>query len=317
MTNDEKRTREETRRRQRAVGFVALGLVHRVGDRFLVEEPSFQRTKPFHFAWRDHTGRVRCTCPDYEAHARRRPKYRCVHILAAKHAVETGRVREGERELTPTPAPGGKVLSFEAHRTLRRHVQAAEEGRKRRAPAALAKVAPELPWHAVADTLDAVAPTWSHHVEEITPYGTALLSVTASITIRGVTHRGTGRGSSRHDLGLQRAEQQALKHAAIQFPEIAAALIGGPVPPGAGGLPRRTRGTPQAKTLSTIATPGQKQTINDLADRLGLDPEQLSRAFHRCALDTLNKRAASTLVTYLLSLVRMRESGDAPLRLAS
>lgn len=314
MTKREWPTSEATRRRQRAEGLVALGLVYKVGGRFLVEEPSFARERPRYFAWRDEQGRVRCTCAEFASRARHEPKYRCVHILAAARAVATERFKNGPQEPQSAAA---KVLSFDAHRTLRKHVVAAEQGQRRTSPS-LSKIAPTIPWHAVVAALDSVSPTWEHNVEEIKPFGTALVVVTASITVGGVTRSGRGRGSSRTDLGFQQAEQQALKHAAVQFPAVAAALIGsGPVPPGAGGLPRKPRGNPEAKTKRTRVTPGQQQTLKNLSERLGLDPHRLSHLFYRCPPDNLNKRFASALITYLLSLLRMRERGEAPLRLAS
>src|SRR3712207_7627590 len=50
-------------------------------------------------------------------------------------------------------------------------------------------------WHAVADILDRVAPTWSHSVRGIAQIGD-MVAVTAAITIDGVTREGVGTGNS-------------------------------------------------------------------------------------------------------------------------
>ncbi len=71
-------------------------------------------------------------------------------------------------------------------------------------------------WMYVADFLDAVAPTWSHSVENVALIGD-IITVTVSITVFGVTRQGLGTGSAESEMGIKKAEHDALKRAAVKF----------------------------------------------------------------------------------------------------
>jgi hypothetical protein len=71
-------------------------------------------------------------------------------------------------------------------------------------------------WHAVADILDRVAPTWAHSVRNINLIGD-IVAVTAAITIDGVTREGIGTGYADSEMGIKKAEHDALKRAAVKF----------------------------------------------------------------------------------------------------
>ncbi|HKX31854.1 MAG TPA: Rad52/Rad22 family DNA repair protein, partial [Blastocatellia bacterium] len=71
-------------------------------------------------------------------------------------------------------------------------------------------------WHTVADILDRVVPSWSHAVRNITQIG-EVVAVTASITIDGVTREGIGTGAADSEMGIKKAEHDALKRAAVKF----------------------------------------------------------------------------------------------------
>jgi flagellar biosynthesis GTPase FlhF len=74
-------------RDKRAQGIAAMGLVNREGDRFRVTTPTLRGRRASYEVWRDETGRVRCTCLEFEEQSAAEPRYRCEHILAVKHAV--------------------------------------------------------------------------------------------------------------------------------------------------------------------------------------------------------------------------------------
>jgi hypothetical protein len=74
-------------RDKRAQGIAAMGLVNREGDRFRVTTPTLRGRRASYEVWRDETGRVRCTCLEFEEQTATEPRYRCEHILAVKHAV--------------------------------------------------------------------------------------------------------------------------------------------------------------------------------------------------------------------------------------
>src|SRR5687768_15790222 len=71
-------------------------------------------------------------------------------------------------------------------------------------------------WHTVADILDETAPNWGHSVKDIRQIGD-IMTVTVAITIDGVTREGIGTGSALNDMGIKKAEHDALKRAAVKF----------------------------------------------------------------------------------------------------
>src|SRR5688572_2624121 len=71
-------------------------------------------------------------------------------------------------------------------------------------------------WHTVADILDETAPNWNHEIKDIRELGDVMV-VTVAITIDGVTREGVGTGSARNEMGIKKAEHDALKRAAVKF----------------------------------------------------------------------------------------------------
>jgi hypothetical protein len=74
-------------RDKRGRGIATMGLVAREGDRFKVQEPSLRGRKVFYEVFRDASGKVRCTCLNFESESIADQSYRCEHILAVKHAL--------------------------------------------------------------------------------------------------------------------------------------------------------------------------------------------------------------------------------------
>jgi hypothetical protein len=156
-------------------------------------------------------------------------------------------------------------------------------------------------WHAVADILDRVAPTWSHSVRGIVQIGD-MVAVTVAISIDGVTREGVGTGTADNETGIKKAEHDALKRAAIKF-GIARELYqresdvieqqgSGPQ---AGDFPR----DPLAKSLADLVTPKQLGMIRALAREAGVDVEEECQATLRCRTEELSKRAASSFIDHL------------------
>ena len=92
-------------RQKRAEGIAAMGLVSREGNRFKVTLPKRpgEEQPATEFANRDADGIVRCTCAEYATADDTR--FRCVHILAATHAVLNKQVQETQPAEAPTEAP--------------------------------------------------------------------------------------------------------------------------------------------------------------------------------------------------------------------
>jgi hypothetical protein len=159
-------------------------------------------------------------------------------------------------------------------------------------------------WHAVADILDRVAPTWSHSVRGIVQIGD-MVAVTAAITIDGVTREGVGTGNAENETGIKKAEHDALKRAAIKFgiarelyqreSEIIETQGAGPQP---GDFPK----DPLAKSMADLITPKQLGMIRALAREAGVDPDEESQSVMRVRTEELSKRAASSFIDHLKGL---------------
>jgi len=171
-------------------------------------------------------------------------------------------------------------------------------------------------WHTVADILDRVTPTWSHSVRNVTQIGD-MVAVTAAITIDGVTREGVGTGTAESEMGIKKAEHDALKRAAVKF-GIARELYQreteviekeGTAPQSQ--FPR----DPLAKSMADLVTPKQLGMIRALAREAQVDVEEECQTVLRCKTDELSKRAASSFIDHLKGL--QHEAASSPMRRAS
>ncbi len=165
-------------------------------------------------------------------------------------------------------------------------------------------------WHTVADILDENAPNWSHAVKDIRQIGD-IFTVTVAITIDGVTREGIGTGTAESELGIKKAEHDALKRAAVKF-GIARDLYKkesdtiereGAVPtPTNDGFPAN----PVAKSLSDLVTAKQLGMIRALARETGIDADEECQNVMQCKTDELSKRAASGFIQHLQDMQKQQ-----------
>lgn len=192
MKSERRSKREERFRRQRAVGLVALGLVSRAGRAFRVTMPFLREKRRTYTVWKEE-GRVRCDCDEFAEGTRSEAKYRCLHILAVKHALETGKVVEPKTEPPPAPPPDDSQDS-PARRALARHAArtrtpAAEPApAATRLPSALRELAARFTLDQVTEALDRVAPAWCHRIDRIASIRPATLSVAVTLTVGRVAN---------------------------------------------------------------------------------------------------------------------------------
>ena len=158
-------------------------------------------------------------------------------------------------------------------------------------------------WHTVADLLDRVTPTWSHSVRNVVQIGD-MVAVTAAITIDGVTREGVGTGTAESEMGIKKAEHDALKRAAVKF-GIARELyqresdvIEKEGAAQASQFPR----DPLAKSMADLVTPKQLGMIRAIGREIGVDVEEECQTVLRCKTDELSKRAASSFIDHLKGL---------------
>ncbi len=166
-------------------------------------------------------------------------------------------------------------------------------------------------WHTVADILDETASNWSHTIRDIKQFGD-IFTVTVAITINGVTREGIGTGTAETELGIKKAEHDALKRAAVKF-GIARELYKkesdtiereGAVPtPTNDGFPSN----PIARSLSDLVTAKQLGMIRAIAREIGADPDVECQNVMQCKTDELSKKAASGLIQHLQDLQKNNE----------
>jgi hypothetical protein len=177
-------------------------------------------------------------------------------------------------------------------------------------------------WHTVADILDDSAPNWSHTVKDIKEIGD-IMTVTVAITIDGVTREGIGTGNAHNEMGIKKAEHDALKRAAVKF-GIARDLYkkesdvierGGSIASrdDDGGFPDQ----PIAKNLGELVTAKQLGMIRALSRELRIDADEECNSVMKCRTDELSKSAASSFIKHLQELQRPAEVERMPLRRAS
>lgn len=181
-------------------------------------------------------------------------------------------------------------------------------------------------WHTVADILDQHAPNWSHTVKDIRQIG-GIFTVTVAITIDGVTREGIGTGTADSELGIKKAEHDALKRAAVKF-GIARDLYkkesdvierDGAIPTptndggngGGAGFPTN----PIARSLSDLVTAKQLGMIRAIAREMNVDPDEECNTVMECKTDELSKKAASALIQHLQDLQKEQQA-EVPMRRA-
>ena len=176
-------------------------------------------------------------------------------------------------------------------------------------------------WHTVADILDENAPNWMHTVKDIRQIGD-IFTVTVAITIDGITREGIGTGTADSEMGIKKAEHDALKRAAVKF-GIARDLYkkesdtiereGAVPPPQNDGFPAN----PIAKSLSDLVTAKQLGMIRAIAREINVDADEECQNVMQCKTDELSKKAASGLIQHLQDLQKNQEvSVQQPMRRA-
>lgn len=158
-------------------------------------------------------------------------------------------------------------------------------------------------WHTVADILDKTAPNWEHSIKDIRSIGDFAI-VTVAITIDGITREGIGTGSARSEIGIKKAEHDALKRAAVKF-GIARDLYKSeeasahehPIEKASS-----FNGDPIARTMSEMVSTKQLGMIRSVAREVNVDADLECRNLLRCEVNELSRRAASFFIDHLREL---------------
>ena len=226
-------------------------------------------------------------------------------------------------QLVETEGPANVVEFIDTLRELRKHVDPhlVRQREGWRDQNGNIRTVDYIEWHTVADILDQTAPNWAHSVKDIRTFGD-VIAVTVAISINGVTREGIGTGNANSEMGIKKAEHDALKRAAVKF-GIARELYkkefdafdNEHAPEAA----QRESETPQfpsdpvAKSLSDMVTTKQLGMIRAICRENNLDPEEECMAVMRCKVNELSRRAGSSLIDHLLAIaspaVPMRRAG--------
>ena len=157
-------------------------------------------------------------------------------------------------------------------------------------------------WHTVADILDDAAPNWNHTVKDIRTIGD-IVAITVAITIDGVTREGVGTGYAKNELGIKKAEHDALKRAAVKFGIARDLYKSEPAAKNDRQISDPMQDAP-AKTLSDMITGKQIRMIHSVARERGIDAEVECTAMTNCRVGELSKRAASAFIDHLMETER-------------
>ena len=202
-------------------------------------------------------------------------------------------------------AEGDNILDFSATlRELRKHV---DPNRLRQREAwrdrnGNVRTVDYIEWHTVADILDETAPNWAHSVKDIRVVGD-FITITVAITIDGVTREGIGTGSARSEMGIKKAEHDALKRAAVKF-GIARDLYKKEFDAFEREESPETEtakfpSDPVAKTLSDMVTTKQLGMIRAIAREQEIDADRECESLMKCKVGELSRKAASALIDHL------------------
>ncbi|MFY9222088.1 MAG: Rad52/Rad22 family DNA repair protein [Blastocatellia bacterium] len=160
-----------------------------------------------------------------------------------------------------------------------------------------------IEWHSVADMLDRICPRWSHSVKDVRQIG-ELVAITASITIMGVTREGVGTGSAYDEIGIKKAEHDALKRAAVKFGVARELYKRDDEDVVSTSQPLNFPRNPVAQNIAEMATTKQHAAIRAIANANGVDAEILCQELFNCKVAELSRRAASTFIDHLKTTKR-------------
>lgn len=180
------------------------------------------------------------------------------------------------------------------------------------------RVVDYVEWHTVADILDESAPNWTHAVKDIRQMGDFAI-VTVAITVDGVTREGIGTGPVNSEIGIKKAEHDALKRAAVKFgiardlykresEEIEAA-------PKPSSKEEALPADPVARSLSELVTARQLGLIRAIARELEIDMDKEANSILGCRTAEMTRRAASHFIEHLRDM--QRTNIQPPMRIAS
>lgn len=171
-----------------------------------------------------------------------------------------------------------------------------------------------IEWHTVADILDETAPNWGHMIKDIRVLGDVLI-VTVAITIEGVTREGIGTGPAGSEMGIKKAEHDALKRAAVKF-GIARDLYKKEFDesdrtekdndrkrnssrPAEQDSSSAVPQEPIARSIADLITTKQLGMIRAIARERGIDADAECTSLMDCRINELSRRAASFLIDRL------------------
>jgi hypothetical protein len=176
-------------------------------------------------------------------------------------------------------------------------------------------------WHTVADILDEKAPNWTHTVKDVRQIGN-IITVTVAITVDGITREGLGTGYADSEMGIKKAEHDALKRAAVKF-GIARELYKkeSDVIEREGVVPFQSKeegfpSNPVATSLMDLVTAKQLGMIRAISREVGIDADEECQTVLSCKTDELSKKAASAFIQHLQDL-QGQKADVLPLRKAS
>jgi hypothetical protein len=152
-----------------------------------------------------------------------------------------------------------------------------------------------IDWQTIAEMLDRVAPAWAYAVRSVTPVGDKVV-VAAAITIEGVTREGIGTGTLGSLWGVETAEHEALKCAAVKFG------LGRNAGHNSSDRKLTKHGeikNPVATTMRNLVTPRQLGMLRSLTREAGLDMNRECRSRFGCVAEELSRFAAADLIADL------------------
>ncbi|MGD9564361.1 MAG: Rad52/Rad22 family DNA repair protein [Pyrinomonadaceae bacterium] len=233
-------------------------------------------------------------------------------------------VKKNERLTVLNAATSDNVLDFgETLRELRKNVDPnlvrQREGRRDRS--GNVQMVDYVEWHTVADILDETAPNWGHSIKDMRQIGD-VFTVTVAISIDGVTREGIGTGSAHSDMGIKKAEHDALKRAAVKFGiarelyKKAFAAVENEWNGTAGAEVPAFPAEPVAASLTDLVTAKQLAMIRAISREADVDAEEECKQLLNCGTSELSKKAASSFIDHLLRIQKYANAAPPPLRRA-
>ena len=274
---------DEKLRDKRAQAIAAMQLVTREGDVFKVQSPSVVGKKKIFEVSRNDSGKVICTCEEFEQEVASDIHYRCEHILAVKHSLMQ---KPAEAAPVATAQPAQPLTPEELEMELLTPSDR-ENDKRAKGIVSLGNVTQ------IEEGFTVTMPGFKDQQQSFVVCRDGAGTPCCNCSEFDQQH------NQNEDDSYRCVHMMAVRYF-LQQPAPAEQPARAPEQPKQPGMPR----DPLAKSMADLVTPKQIGMMKALAREAGVNHETECQNVLRCTPEELSKKGASSFIDHLKNLAQ-------------